>query len=104
MMDTHSFPLPAGANRNTCDAELMELAVARGEGKFSAGGALQIVAGCLSLIEQYVPPTVNLDIPDPACDLDFVPGRGRTVRMRCLLVTTRAIGPTYSAVILGPEP
>ena len=71
---------------------------------FAAGGALQIVAACLTMVEQYVPPTANLDIPDPACDLDFVPGRGRVARVRRLLIATRAIGPTYSAVVLGPEP
>ena len=45
MMDTHSLRLPAGANRNSCDAELIELAVARGEGKFSASGALSVETG-----------------------------------------------------------
>ncbi|HSE96022.1 MAG TPA: beta-ACP synthase, partial [Methylomirabilota bacterium] len=71
---------------------------------FAAGGALQIVAACLTLTEQFVPGTLNLDIPDPACDLDYVPGRGRMARVRYLLVTTRAIGPTYSAVVLAPAP
>jgi phosphoenolpyruvate carboxykinase (ATP) len=45
MMDTHSLHLPAGAKRNTCDAELIEFAVARGEGKFSASGALSVETG-----------------------------------------------------------
>jgi 3-oxoacyl-[acyl-carrier-protein] synthase II len=71
---------------------------------FSAGGALQVVAACLTLQDQFVPPTLNLDIPDPACDLDYVPGRGRPARIQHLLVATRAIGPTYSAIVLGPEP
>jgi len=44
-MDTFSFSLPAEANRNTCDAELIELAIARGEGKFSASGALSVETG-----------------------------------------------------------
>jgi 3-oxoacyl-(acyl-carrier-protein) synthase len=71
---------------------------------FAASGALQIVAACFTLTEQFVPATLNLDIPDPACDLDYVPGRGRVARVRRLLVTTRAIGPTYSAVVLAPPP
>jgi phosphoenolpyruvate carboxykinase (ATP) len=44
-MDTLSFNLPAESNRNTCDAELIELAIARGEGKFSASGALSVDTG-----------------------------------------------------------
>ena len=44
-MDTLSFSLPAKINHNTCDAELVELAIARGEGKFSASGALSVETG-----------------------------------------------------------
>jgi 3-oxoacyl-(acyl-carrier-protein) synthase len=68
---------------------------------FAAGGALQIVAACFSLVEQFVPPTMNHDIPAPGCDLDYVAGRGRPARVKRVLVTSRAIGPTHSAVILG---
>jgi phosphoenolpyruvate carboxykinase (ATP) len=45
MMDIHSLRLPAGTSRNTSDAELIELAVARGEGRFSASGALSVETG-----------------------------------------------------------
>jgi 3-oxoacyl-(acyl-carrier-protein) synthase len=68
---------------------------------FAAGGALQVVASCFSLAEQFVPPTMNHDIPAPECDLDYVPVRGRPARVNRVLVTSRAIGPTHSAVILG---
>jgi 3-oxoacyl-(acyl-carrier-protein) synthase len=68
---------------------------------FAAGGALQVVSACLSMAEQFVPPTMNHDIPAPACDLDYVPGCGRTARVNRVVVTSRAIGPTHSAVILG---
>jgi 3-oxoacyl-(acyl-carrier-protein) synthase len=71
---------------------------------FAAGGALQVVAACFSLAEQFVPPTMSHDIPAPECDLDYVPGRGRMARVNRVLVTSRAIGPTHSAVVLGrPE-
>jgi 3-oxoacyl-(acyl-carrier-protein) synthase len=71
---------------------------------FAAGGALQVVAACFSLAEQFIPPTMNHDIPAPECDLDYVPGRGRPARVNRVLVTSRAIGPTHSAVVLGrPE-
>ena len=68
---------------------------------FAAGGALQVVAACYSLAEQFVPPTMNHDIPALDCDLDYVPGRGRPARVKRVMVTSRAIGPTHSAVILG---
>jgi 3-oxoacyl-[acyl-carrier-protein] synthase II len=71
---------------------------------FAAGAPLQTVAACFVLAEQFVPPTLNHDIPDPLCDLDYVPNRGRVARVDRVLVTTRAIGPTHSAVILGQPP
>ena len=71
---------------------------------FAAGSALQVVASCFTLAEQFVPATCNHDIPDPACDLDYVPNRGRSARVSRLLVVTRSIGPSHSAVILGEPP
>jgi len=71
---------------------------------FAAGGAIQVVAGCFTLAEQFVPATLNHDIPDAECDLDYVPNRGRAARVNHLLVATRAIGPTHSALVLGRPP
>ena len=44
-----------------------------------AAGALECIASVLSLQHQIVPPTINLAIPDPECDLDYVPGQARKV-------------------------
>jgi 3-oxoacyl-[acyl-carrier-protein] synthase II len=41
-----------------------------------AAGALEAIASILSIRDQFVPPTLNLDDPDPECDLDYVPNRG----------------------------
>jgi 3-oxoacyl-[acyl-carrier-protein] synthase II len=68
---------------------------------FSAGGSLQIVASCLTLEHSRIPPTINCDTPDPACDLDYVPHRARTSRVRALLVHAHGLGGTDSALVLG---
>ena len=47
---------------------------------------------------------IGLDLPDVGCDLDYVPRQSRVARVRRVLVATRAIGPTYSALILGAPP
>ena len=44
-MDTLPLTLSAKIKRNTGEAELVELAIARGEGQFSAGGALAVETG-----------------------------------------------------------
>ncbi len=68
---------------------------------FSAGSSLQIVASCLTLQHGRIPPTINYETPDPACDLDYVPYRARTARVRTLLVHAHGLGGTDSALILG---
>jgi 3-oxoacyl-[acyl-carrier-protein] synthase II len=68
---------------------------------FAAGGSLQVAASCLTLQRGYVPPTINYEMPDPACDLDYVPHRARAVRARALLVHAHGMGGTDSALVLG---
>jgi len=47
-----------------------------------AAGAMSALACTLAITRGVVPPTINLDTPDPECDLDYVPNiaRERTVR------------------------
>lgn len=45
-----------------------------------AAGAVESIFTILSLYEQAVPPTINLDNPDEECDLDYVPHTGREVK------------------------
>jgi 3-oxoacyl-[acyl-carrier-protein] synthase II len=50
-----------------------------------AASAIEAVACALALTHQAVPPTANLEEPDPECDLDCVPGRGREAKVgHCL--------------------
>jgi 3-oxoacyl-[acyl-carrier-protein] synthase II len=42
-----------------------------------ASGALEAIVTVLALSEGFLPPTINLDNPDPECDLDYVPHEGR---------------------------
>ena len=49
-----------------------------------AAGALEFVASVLALERQIIPPTINLHVPDPECDLDYVPGKARAgVELGC---------------------
>lgn len=66
-----------------------------------AASAFQIVATCLSLRDQMIPPTINLDTPDPECDLDYVAHNARSIRLRNALVNAHAMGGTHSVLILG---
>jgi len=47
----------------------------------AAAGAVEAVACVRALEEQVLPPTINLEHPDPACDLDYVPNRPREAKL-----------------------
>lgn len=46
-----------------------------------AGGAVEAGLTVLAIDREVLPPTINLDAPDPACDLDYVPGTARPARV-----------------------
>jgi 3-oxoacyl-[acyl-carrier-protein] synthase II len=67
----------------------------------AASGAMQVVTSCLAIRDNIVPPTINYSVPDPACDLDYVPNVARPVRLRTVLIHAQSIGGSHAALILG---
>lgn len=59
---------------------------------FGASGAFQTAAVCLAIQRGTIPPTHNMDMPDPECDLDLVPNVARTATIRCALVCSYGFG------------
>lgn len=57
-----------------------------------ASGALELVAVLGAMRDGVVPPTANLDVPDPACDLDYVANTPRPLRVRAALSNSFAFG------------
>jgi len=55
-------------------------------------GALEAVISVLSLVEGVLPPTINYDEPDPACDLDYVPNTARETRLHAVLSNSFGFG------------
>ena len=58
----------------------------------SAAGAVEAVAAITCMEAEVVHPTINLDEPDPACDLDYVPHRARATAQRYVLSSSFAFG------------
>ena len=67
----------------------------------SAAGAIQTVCACLSIAHQVVPPTINQEVSDPKCDLDYVPNRSRPARIRNVLINGHSFGGSVSALVIG---
>jgi 3-oxoacyl-[acyl-carrier-protein] synthase II len=65
------------------------------------GGAGGLEAGIsvLALRDQVVPPTINYDNPDPACDLDYVPNEARKVSMQYVLSNSFGFGGTNASLV-----
>jgi 3-oxoacyl-[acyl-carrier-protein] synthase II len=65
------------------------------------GGAGGLEAGitALAIRHQVVPPTINLDDPDPECDLDYVPHQSRQMPIRYALSNSFGFGGTNAALL-----
>jgi 3-oxoacyl-[acyl-carrier-protein] synthase II len=62
-------------------------------------GALEAGISVLAIRDQIAPPTINLDNPDPECDLDYVPNRARPMKIRYALTNSFGFGGTNGALI-----
>lgn len=66
----------------------------------SAASAIEIVHCLLALNEGYVPPTANLDEPDPACDLNYVPKQAVKRELDKILTNASGFSGIHSAMVL----
>lgn len=66
-----------------------------------AASAFQVASSCMTLEHSVIPPTINYEVPDPECDLDYVPNHARASRARTVLINAHAMGGTHSVLILG---
>ena len=66
-----------------------------------AGGALEAAASVLAIRDGLVPPTINLENPDPECDLDYTPNLGRSSRIRYAMSNSFGFGGHNSVLIFG---
>ncbi len=64
-----------------------------------AAGGVEAVATVLSLFHNAVPPTINLDGPDPDCDLDYVPADARDAPIQAALSNSFGFGGTNGTLV-----
>jgi 3-oxoacyl-[acyl-carrier-protein] synthase II len=66
----------------------------------SAGGAVEAIACLLAIRDGVLPPTINLENRDPACDLDYLPNRARERRVDVVLSNSFGFGGQNTALVL----
>jgi 3-oxoacyl-[acyl-carrier-protein] synthase II len=67
-----------------------------------AAGAIEAIYSIKSIIEQTVPPTLNLDEPDEGCDIDLVAKQAKQRKVRYALSNSFGFGGTNASLIFGP--
>jgi 3-oxoacyl-[acyl-carrier-protein] synthase II len=65
-----------------------------------ASGAAGLGAALCAMHTNVIPPTINLDVPDPECDLDYVPNRAREASVRVALCNCIGFGSKNSALVV----
>src|SRR5205814_1199924 len=66
-----------------------------------ASGAAGVVTAALAIDRGFLPPTINLCDPDPACDLDFIPNQGRAAEIDAALCNCLGFGSKNSGLVIG---
>ena len=64
-----------------------------------ASGALEAVVSVMSIVESALPPTINLDNPDPDCDLDYTPHESRRRRIEAVMSNSFGFGGHNSSLV-----
>jgi len=63
-----------------------------------AAGGIETIITTLAMRDDFFPPTLNLDEPDPECDLDYIPNRGRTGAIEAALSLSLGFGGHNSVI------
>ena len=66
-----------------------------------SAGAIEAVASVLSIVYQFIPPTINHEEGDEDCDLDYVPGKSREAEVRIALSNSFAFGGNCTTLVFG---
>src|SRR3954468_18463062 len=68
---------------------------------FGAAGAIEGMMCVVALHEGVLPPTINYEVPDPECDLDYVPNEARKVQVDVALSNAMGLGGHNGCVLVG---
>ncbi len=68
-----------------------------------AAGAIEAAFAILSMRDQILPPTINYETPDPACDLDYVPNVARQARVDIAMSNSFGFGGHNATVLFGSD-
>ncbi len=97
-------PTETLAIKRALGAQAMRIPVSSTKGYYGhalgASGAIEAAISALALDRKWIPPTLNLETPDAACDLDYVPQRGRDATPDVVLSNSFGFGGINASLVL----
>jgi 3-oxoacyl-[acyl-carrier-protein] synthase II len=96
-VETKALKLALGAHAGKIPMSGLKSQIGHAQG---ACGAAGLAATLIAMHKRQIPPTINLDQPDPQCDLDYVPDSGRQVQIEHAICNCVGFGSKNSALVL----
>jgi 3-oxoacyl-[acyl-carrier-protein] synthase II len=99
-IETHALKLAFGDEAKRIPMSATKSQIGHPQG---ASGAAGIAAALCAMHTNVIPPTINLDVPDPDCDLDYVPNHAREGHVRVALCNCIGFGSKNSALVIEKQ-
>jgi 3-oxoacyl-[acyl-carrier-protein] synthase II len=96
-IETRAVKLAFGKHAHKLPGSSLKSLIGHPQG---ACGAAGVAATLLAMRDGVLPPTLNIDVADPECDLDYVPDPGRRVEVEYAVANCIAFGSKNSALLL----
>jgi 3-oxoacyl-[acyl-carrier-protein] synthase II len=96
-IETRALKLALGEHAREIPMSALKSQIGHPQG---ACGAAGVAATIVAMQTGRIPPTINLDMPDPECDLDYVPVAGRKKAIEHAVCNCIAFGSKNSALVL----
>ena len=95
--ETRALKLALGAAASTVAVSSLKSMIGH---SFGAAGAIETVVAVCSIENGVVHPTINLDTPDPECDLDYVPNQARQMNVDVVLSNSFGFGGQNACLVV----
>jgi 3-oxoacyl-[acyl-carrier-protein] synthase II len=96
-VETRALKLALGERAERIPMSALKSQIGHAQG---ACGSASLAATLIAMEHGKVPPTINLEVPDPECDLDYVPEAGRTAQIEHALCNCVGFGSKNSALVV----
>lgn len=96
-VETRALKLALGERAQHIPMSALKSQIGHAQG---ATGAAGLAATLVAMEHGQIPPTINLEVPDPECDLDYVPDAGRKVQIDNAICNCVGFGSKNSALVL----